>query len=208
MPRPELALIAAVRRHPLARLGLCGAESPWEYPSAPKGRTGGPAVRALLERRLPELILRLTDAIRFDAPRLPSAEELQAELVAGDRDAVAIVVAQLSEESQEMNVRCGTAAPASSFILVIAAVLKESLDASVPIYVLLLLLAGFALFWAITGLSVRVGRSVVGLPPDVTDLEPMLVALRRKEAFARLASGCAGLALAALGLAALISALG
>ena len=118
------------------------------------------------------------------------------------------VVAQLDEESKEMNVRCGTAAPASSFILVIAAVLKDALDAAVPVYVLLLLLAGLALFGAITGLSVRVGRSVIGLPPKVADLEPMLVGLRRKEAFARLASGAAGLALLALALAALISAVG
>lgn len=102
-----------------------------------------------------------------------------------------------------MNVRCSTAAPASSFILVVAAILKESLDAAGPVYLALLLLAGLALFFAITGLSVRVGRSVIALPPIISDLEAMLVALRRKEAFARLASGCAGLSLLALGLAAL-----
>lgn len=89
----------------------------------------------------------------------------------------------------------------------IAAVLREELSAAVPVYIALLLLAGFALFFAITGLSVRVGRSVIGLPPKVSDLEPMLVSLRRKEAFARLASGCAGLSLLALGLGGLIIAL-
>lgn len=164
-------------------------------------------VRGLLEQSLPELVLRLTDSIRFDAPRLPSAEELRAEVDAGGHEGLGAVLGQLDEESKEMNVRCGTAAPAASFILVIAAILKESLDAAAFAYVALLVLAGFALLSAISGLSVRVGRSVIGLPASVSDLEPMLVALRRKEAFARLASGCAGLSLLVLGAAALISAL-
>ena len=64
--------------------------------------TATPPVRQLLEQKLPELILRLTDSIRFDAPRLPSGEELRAEVDAGGQDGLLAILDQLAEESNEM----------------------------------------------------------------------------------------------------------
>ena len=104
-----------------------------------------------------------------------------------------------------MTSRCNTAAPTASLILTISAVLKPDLDKHEWLYVLLLVFAGFAVFAAITGLSIAVPFNRIGLPPEPKDAPAERVALRRKEAWARLASGMATAALILLGVAALLS---
>ena len=111
------------------------------------------------------------------------------------------VLKDLRDSASEMNTRAGTAAPAASFMLTIAAVLKDQLDRVGPLYLVLLALAGAALLCAITCQSVTVGLEPT--PDDLTYLRP---ALRRKEAYARLSSGLAGLSVVFLGVAALGSA--
>ncbi len=162
-------------------------------------------VRKLLEHSVPTAILTLTSPFAFGAPEVPTEEELRqsARQRAGGLDAV---LEDLSEAAKEMNTRAGTAAPAASFMLTIAAVLKAQLDSVGPLYVILIVLTGTALITAITCQSVTVAPTKVGLEPQEDDLRYLRPALRRKEAYARLASGLAGLAVVLLGVTALVSA--
>lgn len=65
----------------------------------------------------------------------------------------------------DMNTRCTTAGPTASLLLVIAGVLDTSLNKTEWLYVALLILAGIAVFAAITGLSVAVPFNRIGLRP-------------------------------------------
>jgi hypothetical protein len=161
-------------------------------------------VRRLLEHRVPDAILGFTNLFAFGAPDVPTEEELRqsARTRAGGLDAV---LGDLAEAAKEMNTRAGTAAPAASFILTIAAVLKAQLDEYGALYVTLIILTGLALITAISCQSVTVAPMKVGLEPREDDLRYLRPALRRKEAFARAASGLAGLSVLLLGVAAYFS---
>ncbi len=161
-------------------------------------------LKALFGRWLPGVILRLTDWLAFDAPQIPSeadvtryankgAAELEG-LLKGFRDAAA-----------DMNTRCTTAGPTASLILAVGAILKTGLDRYDWLYTLLLVLAGIAVFSAITGQSVAVPFNRVGLKPDAAHVPAERTALLRKEAWARLASGAATASLVVLAIAALAS---
>jgi hypothetical protein len=161
-------------------------------------------LKALLGQWLPNVILKLTNWVAFDAPQIPSeaavteyankgANELDG-LLKGFRDAAA-----------DMNTRCTTAGPTASLILAVGAILKSGLDRYEWLYTLLLVLAGVAVFSAITGQSVAVPFNRVGLEPDAVNVPAERAALLRKEAWARLASGMATGALLVLAIAALAS---
>jgi hypothetical protein len=85
----------------------------------------------------------------------------------------------------DMNTRCATAGPTASLILVVAGVLRTSLNKTEWLYVVLIVRAGIAVFAAITGLSMSVPFNNIGLAPDPADTSDELLALRRKEAWAR-----------------------
>jgi hypothetical protein len=160
--------------------------------------------RDLFRSRLPDFILKVTDPIAFDAPQLPSEEVADRRAREGD-EALKSLLDGFRNAASDMNTRCTTAGPTASLILVVAGVLRTSLNTNEWLYVVLVVLAGLAVFAAITGLSVAVPFNNIGLPPDPNDTSDELLALRRKEAWARLASGAASVALLALGLAGVLA---
>jgi hypothetical protein len=161
-------------------------------------------VKSLLGRWLPNVILKLTDWVAFDAPRIPTKEEV--EMNAAIPGGLAFLLDGFRGAAADMNARCNTAGPTASLILTISAVLEPRLDKYEWLYILLLLMAGLAVFAAITGLSIAVPFNRVGLEPDPRDAPAERVALRRKEAWARLSSGMATASLVVLGIAAWLSA--
>lgn len=162
-------------------------------------------MRKLLEHQLPSAVLWVTGPFAFGAPEVPTEQELRQRARRGT-GGLNDVLKDLREAANEMNTRAGTAAPAASFMLTIAAVLKARLDSVGPLYVVLIVLTGTALISAITCQSVTVAPIKVGLEPQEDDLRYLRPALRRKEAYARAASGLAGLSVLCLGLTALVSA--
>lgn len=163
-----------------------------------------PSVKRLLGDWLPSAILWLTDWVAFDAPQVPDKGEVIKRANESDL-ALSNLLDGFRDAAADMTSRCNTAAPTASLILTISAVLKPDLDKHEWLYVLLLVFAGFAVFAAITGLSIAVPFNRIGLPPQPKDAPAERVALRRKEAWARLASGMATAALILLGVAALLS---
>lgn len=161
--------------------------------------------RWILRRGLPDLILTLTEPLAFDAPQIPSENDVMVQARAG-AESLKSLLDGFHNAAEDMNMRCTTAGPTASLLLVIAGVLQTSLNKTEWLYVSLLILAGIAVFAAITGLSVAVPFNRIGLAPDPENASAERVALRRKEAWARLASGTATVALLALGAAALLSA--
>ncbi len=166
-------------------------------------RRFGSSVKEVLEVRFPEWLLRWTNWLRFDAPEIPSHEELSREARSRDADDAEKIWTELGQESAEMNTRCGTAAPVSSFLLATAAFLADSGQTSA--YVVVAVMAGLALLFAVSGLSIRVGKPKVGLAYGETNFSQAITALKRKEAYARAASGLAGGAIVGLGAVAVLS---
>jgi hypothetical protein len=163
-------------------------------------------VRRFLEIRVPNGILRVTGPFAFGAPEVPTEDQLRASVRARGPGGLDAVLKEFRDAATEMNARAGTAAPAASFMLTIAAVLKSGLDNAGWLYVALVVLPGLALIFAITCQSVTVAPIKVGLEPGEDDLTYLGPALRRKEAYARLASALAGLSVVLLGVTALASA--
>jgi hypothetical protein len=160
-------------------------------------------VKEGLEVEFPEWLLRRTNRARFDAPEIPSHEKLSREARRRDGAHAEKIWAELGQESAEMNTRCGTAAPVSSFLLATAAFLADSGQTSA--YIVVAFMAGFALLAAVSGLSIRVGKPKIGLAYRETNFAPAITALKRKEAYARAASGLAGGAIVILGAVAIVS---
>jgi hypothetical protein len=120
--------------------------------------------------------LTLTDPLAFEAPQIPSEDEVMVQARAG-AESLKSLLDGFRNAAADMNMRCTTAGPTASLLMVIAGVPKTSLNETEWLYVALLILAGIAVFAAITGLSVTVPFNRIGLPPDPANASAELVAL-------------------------------
>jgi hypothetical protein len=163
-------------------------------------------IKRLLRTKLPEAILRLTEGAAFDAPAIPPLEDVADRAGTGE-DALRDVLKGFRDAAADMNTRCNTAGPTASLVGVVGAVLKDQLHEADWLYVVVLALAAVAVFAALTGLSIAIPFNRIGLQPRTQDVAAERSALLRKEAWARVATSMANVAMLALVVTAVWSAI-